>query len=94
MRQVVIASVVPVLAVSLWVAMGATGRGQVNPIVICGQTLYDEQPDALVTQFLRPGHYQLNGLTARSPSSDFPRVLQFVASCRAGVSISFTPSRP
>jgi hypothetical protein len=60
-----------------------------GPVVVCGQTLYSEPEGALLDTFTRPGHYELSGGLGLSPRP--PRVLDFVTSCHAGVTITLKP---
>jgi hypothetical protein len=66
-------------------------RNGAPPVVICGQTLYPAGPvGALTKAFTLPGSYKLSG-ALQMGSGRVPEILDFVASCRAGVSLTFKP---
>ena len=74
-------------------AVQANPGGGAPPVVICGQTLYDAPLGAITDDFFRAGHYELTRRLQANTAGGIPRILDFVTSCKTGVSVSFKPSR-
>ncbi len=86
----------PPLARSANAQTSSVGESQVSsgapPVVFCGQTLYKGAAGPAIDDFYQPGRFELTG-GLQAGASPLPRVLDFVSSCQAGVSITFQPRR-